>query len=286
MKYSQFQALALVIGAAAVLSAIAIGPIPNPQTTEIIAQLLIIFVLAGALYFGRNGGFLAAIIATGTYVLLRIPLLTSQGLTSDLLVMLTVRVLTYAIVGIVGGEICGRIKYVFARMEDTALVDHVTGVYNARYAGTAIGTGVGLYRRYQVPYSVVILTCGMHDAITDKPKRFRTTLRHLANHVRNDIRVVDDLAHLGEGVFAVLLPHTPLEGARVCAERVKTGAEDLLGADAKGIAIEVFSAATDGDALCDLGNRLTPESGTSVCEPSADVVASSAARPDRRETVA
>jgi GGDEF domain-containing protein len=198
--------------------------------------------------------------------------------------MLTVRVLTYAFVGIVGGEIAGRFKYFFFRMEDTALIDHVTGVYNSRYAGTAIGTGVGLYRRYQVPYSVIVLTCRLHETITTKPKRFRASVRHVANHVRNDIRVVDDLAHLGEGVFAVLLPHTPIEGARVCANRVTDSVRELLGTDAAELTSEVFSAATDGDALCDLGNRLAPDAGSSVCEPSAGVAMPSPVRTDRRES--
>jgi len=243
------------------------GPTANPAPQEVVAQLLIIVVLAGAVHWGRDGGFIAAIIASLVYVFMRLPLLTEQGLTPEILTMIGVRVLTYGVVGIVGGEICGRIKYVFARLEGSPLVDEMTGVYNARYAGQAIKSGLGQWQRYQVPFSAVELT--VSDAIFEglRPTRQRTIMRQIADHVRNDIRLVDDLAHLGEGRFMMLLPHTGKEGASVAADRVRQGVRDLLGAKDESVAAVVRSAQDDADQLSAIAFELDPAEDDAAAPP-------------------
>ncbi len=269
MRYARFQALAMVLGTIAVVATLAVNPVAQPQPAEIAAQLLIVVVLGAAVYAGRHGGFIGALVATFVYVIMRLPLLSQMGLSADIAVMLAVRITTFAVVGVIGGEISSRIKYVFVRMEDSSFIDHDTGVYNARYAGTAIGGGVALYRRYGVPYSVALITCVPATFQDSSPRRTASRLHAIASHVRNDIRVVDDLAHLGDGRFAVLLPHTDHDGGTVCASRLVTGLLDKLSSAPGSVTARVLTANEDDAELCVLANRLAPHASGDVCDPGA-----------------
>lgn len=258
MKYSRFELLALVLGSLAIVASIFIAPAATPQSAEVAAQLLLIVVLAAALHWGRNGGFLAALVAICLYMAMRYPLLQSQGLSSDLLTMLGTRAGAYALVGIVGGEAASRVKYVFARMESDALVDAITGVYSARYAADSILSGVGQWDRYSTEYSLVRIVLDDGTYADLRPSRYRQVMRQVASHVRSDIRMVDDLAFASPATFLVLLPKTTDAGASVVAARLEKGVVGLLGAQPEALAMTVLSAGRDTAELLELARSLQP----------------------------
>jgi GGDEF domain-containing protein len=258
VKYSHFEALALVLGTGAIVASIFISPSTAIQPAEVTAQLLLVVVLAGALHWGRNGGFLTALLAIAVYVAMRIPLLQSQGLSSDVLTLLVTRAVTYALIGIVGGELSARIKYIFARLENDTLIDSGTGVYSARYAAGAIASGVGQWERYQTEYSIVTITVAQCVYAALKAKRVRQVMRQIAGYLRNDIRMVDDLAAGTVGTFYVLLPRTDGIGANVVAERLAAGVRSLLEARDDAVTATVLSAAADAAELKRLADTLNP----------------------------
>lgn len=258
MKYSHFETLALVLGSLAVVASVFMAPTATPQAAEVAAQLLLIVVLFGALHWGRNGGFLAALLAISLYVVMRFPLLQAEGLSRDMLTMLASRAVMYTLVGIVGGELASRIKYLFARMESDALIDGVTGVYSPRFAAESILSGVGQWERYATDFSLVriVLEPTLYAAL--KPARYRQVMRQVTGHVRNDIRMVDDLAFAAPATLLVLLPRTPGAGANVVADRLVTGVSDVLGTQPEALVMSVLSADADADALRALAASLHP----------------------------
>ncbi|MBN1192105.1 MAG: hypothetical protein JXA36_00210 [Coriobacteriia bacterium] len=258
MKYSRFEVLALVLGAIAIVASIFMAPAVSPQAAEVAGQLLLIIVLAGALHWGRTGGFFAALMAIAIYVLMRIPLLQSQGLSTELITMLGSRTLTYAVIGIVGGEVASRIKYLFARLENDTLIDPVTRVYSARYAADAIISGVGQWERYQTDYSVVRLVIASRAFAALKESSALHLMRQVASHLRGDIRLVDDLAAEATGIFLALLPRTDAAGASVVADRLTAEIADLLSATPDVVSTTVLSAATDMQSLRRLAHSLGP----------------------------
>ena len=260
MKYSHFETLALVLGALAIAASVFVTPAAAPQAAEVAAQLLLILVLAAALHWGRNGGFFAAVIAIAIYVAMRLPLLESQGLSRDLITMLGTRAVTYALVGVIGGEVASRIKYVFAKMESNALVDNLTGVYSPRFAAESILSGVGQWERYKTDFSLVRIA--VHESLYAgfKAARYRQLMKQVAGHVRNDIRMVDDLAFSAPSTFLVLLPRTPEGGARIVSERLGKGICDLLGAKAESLDMTVMTAETGAAAMRTLAESLHPHS--------------------------
>jgi GGDEF domain-containing protein len=265
VKYSRFEWLALAVGGAAIVGTVLASLHGQPMVEEIVAQVLLLIVLAGAVHWGRGGGFLTAIVAIVAYIGMRAPLIVHDGLTPDLLTLILVRTAAYGVVGIVGGEVCGRIKYVLARLEGGTNLDEETHLYNQAYIARLLTANLGLHQRYRTPFSIALIT--LSPALTSelKPSRKRSMLRAVGNHVRNDVRLVDDVGRLSDGTFVLMLPQTPKTGGDVAASRVRASLRDLLGAKDESVVARVLGAPEDLTEL----NALRD----SICEPAEDAAA-------------
>jgi len=267
VKYSRFEMLIMILGGTVIIGSMFLPSSGTLLIREVIAQFLMVAVLFAAVHWGRNGGFIAAVFATLIYVLLRIPLMNEQGLTSPLIGMIVTRTLTYGVIGVVGGEICSRIKYFFARIQGSPLLDEATQVYNSVFCGQAIKSGIGEFRRYKTPFSVAMITVSPALTAGLRPARQRALLRTVASHIRNDVRLVDDVGHLGDGEFMMLLPHTSGEGATIAADRVRANVRDLLGARDESVAMRALALPEDAEELCELGRRLDPDADSPFRNP-------------------
>jgi GGDEF domain-containing protein len=225
---------------------------------------MIIAVLAGALHYGRNGGFVAAVMATGLYVALRMPLLNETGLTTDALILIGNRVLTYGIIGIVGGEAATRVKYLMAALDGGTMIDPVTGSYTAAHAGASIASALAAYERYETPFSLIVLQLARTLWTGLNEPRYRALMRQTATALRGSIRLVDDLAFRPEAEFLVLLPHTDLDGARVAEQRLRTLVDSLHETQGAAITTEVLSCSRDAARLAALASELAPEHANAV----------------------
>ncbi|TLM78548.1 MAG: diguanylate cyclase [Actinobacteria bacterium] len=257
MRYETFEKFALLLGGAAVLSALVF--VRNPPVIEIAAQLLLLGVVGCAVHWGRKGGMAAAVAASLAYILLHAPSIVAAGaMTASLFAPLLTRVLTYGIVGIGGGELCGRIKYVFSAMEDDSAVDEWTRIYNQRQIARLLSSAHGQHVRYGNPYGVIVVA--LAPALTSELRvtKQRSLLRSVADHIRGDVRLVDDVGRLDDGRFVVLLPQTARSGALIAAERVRAGIRDLVGARDESVDVQVFAAPEDLAALEALAEVVAP----------------------------
>lgn len=249
------------LGAVVILGSLLLGPPVNQPGfwQEAVGQVLIIVVLGAAVHWGRDGGSVAAFAATLAYVITRIPLLSEQGLTKNIFAMIATRVLIYTIVGILGGEIFGRVKYIIAQLEGSSMLDDLTQVYNRRYCGHTLKNGLGQFQRYQVPFSVAVISLAPGLVADLRPSRQRTLLRSTATHIRNHIRLVDDVGYLGDGRFLVILPQTSGSGAEVASDRIRRAVRDLFGAKDESVTATPLALPGDAAAICDLARSLDPE---------------------------
>ncbi len=280
MKYSRFELLMTTLGALVVIGSVALGS--SSMTVawqEIVAQLLIIVVLACAVHWGRDGGSIAAFAAILAYVVMRIPLLSQLGPNSTLIVMITTRAVVYALVGIVGGEFFGRIKYLFARLDGNLMLDEYTLVYNRAYCAQTLKSGLGQFQRYETPFAIAILSLAPGLLADLRPSRQRTLLRSVASHIRHDVRLVDDVGYLGDGRFLIMLPHTPKHGAEIASDRIRTAVRDLVGAKDESVSVTPLGCPGDSAAICDLARSLDPDPESrveDVCSPDTEPAAQSA----------
>ncbi|HEX9093305.1 MAG TPA: hypothetical protein VF902_04920 [Coriobacteriia bacterium] len=248
MKYARFEWLTIGVGAAAILGTVSFSIQPRPDWIELIAQLLLLAVLVGAVHWGRKGGLFAALAATIAYLALRIPHIFS-AVTTDVVEIIAIRAATFGLVGIIGGEICGRIKYFFARLEDTCSIDEHSRVYNQRFVRQLLESNLGAARRYGAEFSVAIFA--ISDSVTAelRPARTRAFVRTVADHIRNDVRLIDDVGRLDDGRFILVMPHTPKAGGLVASNRVRAGIRDVLGAKDESVGASVLNSVDDLDAL-------------------------------------
>lgn len=266
MRYSFFERLVLAVGGAAIIGSLLLSYRASLVAEEVIAQVLLLGVLIGAVHWGRRGGFISAVAASLVYAVLRIPLAIQEGgLTADVATLLLIRLLSYGLVGIVGGELCGRIRYILARLEDSSSVDEWSQLYNQRFICRALESALGQYGRYQTPFSTVRITVNERVYAELRDTRQRTLIRGVADHIRNDIRLVDEVGRLDDSSFLVVLPHTPLEGGTVVSERLREGVCRVLGAREESVTSEVLGAPEDAEALVELHRALA--SAPNGCAP-------------------
>lgn len=275
MATDRFDALALALGATAVLGSLAISmSTGRTELLEVLGQLMLLLVLFAAVKGGRKAGLIAAVVASAVYVFLRLPLLTQVPVSPLLLSAMVVRLTAYGLVGIVVGEICSRIRYALAGFEDTAAIDDWSRVYNQVHAAASITKAIGRYTRYAEHFSILLVAISPSVFSEMRPLRQRKVVRTIADHIRGDVRLVDEIARLDDGRFVVLLPHTPKEGAIVVERRVAAGLPRLLGASNETVTISTLSAPQEIDALTALAKALAPENddGPQSAEYSSDAV--------------
>lgn len=250
MRYSHFEAF--LIGAA---SLIVIGNVvfvyPDSRILEeVIAQLLLIPVLIGAVHWGRRGGLAAAILASVIYAVMRVPMVVAAGaLDSDLVILVGARFIAYGAVGIIGGELFGRIKYIFARLEGGDTLDKTSGVFNRAHMASLLEKAIKHNERYDAPFSLVRLSVAETVFQEQRDSRVRTLLRSVANHIRDDLRSVDEVGHIDRGSFLVLLPHTPAAGGEVVAARLRHGVSSTLATEEENVSTTVLTVPDDLDAV-------------------------------------
>lgn len=243
--YPRFERL--VIGSTALFVGLRIGASVlrgGADPAEVVGELAFIFVAAAAVHWGRKAGTLAALAACIVYLALQLPLLAA-GLSSAALLLIVSRMAGYCLVGIVGGEIFSRVKYVYARSSGTDVIDDWSLVYNQRFVARALEKAIERHRRYKEPFSVVILSLSPSLPPTGRPEQLRATVRTVASFLRDDVRMVDDVARIDDGRFVVLLPHTPAAATRLVAERLATGVCQTLGAKRNCISTRCLNAGED-----------------------------------------
>ncbi len=260
MKYARFEQLVIVVGAVAIIGALILS-LPNggPGTIEAIAQLMLFLVLVVAVHFGRKGGLIAAVLASGVYILMRLPLLAAtDGMGTGIMFMLLTRIGAYCLVGIVGGELCSRVKYIFARYDDSNTIDDWSRVYNQRYASHALELARARFARYGEPFALVLVTLSPSLTAELRASRQRALVRGVAAHIRSDVRMVDEVARLDDGRFLVLLPHTPRDGGMVVCSRLGEGVANTLGAREESVRTTCYAAAEDAVAISSLAAEIKP----------------------------
>ncbi len=249
MEYGRFERL--VIGSTATLVLLGLAASlagGDVGTAEVVGQLAIVGVMTAAVHWGRRAGTFAALAACLVYLALQLPLVSS-GLSAQELLLIVSRFAGYCLVGIVGGEIFSRVKYVFAGTQDSAVIDDWSRVYNQRYAARAIEQALARHERYREPFSTVLVHLEPVLTGTQRPHKLRGLVRTVANFIRDDVRLVDDVARLDDGRFIVLLPHTAGEAAPVVARRLEAGICKTLGVKESCVSTTCLGAERDTAAL-------------------------------------
>ena len=134
-----------------------------------------------------------------------------------------------ATVGIVAIVLFGmRLNRNFERLNRESVLDALTGIPNRRYFAERIVNELRRHRRDKTPLSVLMCDLDGFKAFNDKHghQAGDRCLQQVAKLIKKTIqRPADFCARYGGEEFVVILPDTPLEGARRIAENLRQSVE-------------------------------------------------------------
>lgn len=108
------------------------------------------------------------------------------------------------------------------KLRELAITDSLTGTFNRRYFFELATQELAKARRYNESLSAIMLDLDYFKRVNDQYGHIvgDRVLQAAAQSIRENIRAADVLGRYGGEEFAILLPNTPLPGAREIAERV------------------------------------------------------------------
>ena len=108
------------------------------------------------------------------------------------------------------------------RIVNLADTDDLTGIWNRRYFRRQLPQEIERARTFNVPLSLLLFDIDEFKQINDSFGHVigDVVLSELCGAVRESLRPTDILARYGGDEFAVILPHTDLQGATRVAERM------------------------------------------------------------------
>lgn len=115
--------------------------------------------------------------------------------------------------------------HLVARINEQAIRDPLTGLYNRRHFQQAASQMAAQSRRDQVPYSILMLDMDGFKRINDEHGHATgdRMLKAVASHLRASARKIDAPCRLGGDEFALLLYGASAAEAARLAERIRAG---------------------------------------------------------------
>lgn len=110
----------------------------------------------------------------------------------------------------------------FAQVEQQAVTDPMTGLFNRRYFQEQLAKEIDRFQRFGHAFSFIIIDLDYLKKINDTLGHHfgDVAIKHIANITKRSVRDVDTVGRFGGEEFVVLLPETDLQHARMVAERI------------------------------------------------------------------
>ena len=126
-------------------------------------------------------------------------------------------------------------------LESLANTDALTGLFNVRYLQQHIRQLLGVHKRYDHPFGVLVLDIDGLKRVNDSHGHAAgdRVLVDVSGAIRRTIRSVDTPARMGGDEFCVLAPEQTAEPALVLAQRLAAAVEEVETPDAPGVAVSI-----------------------------------------------
>jgi GGDEF domain-containing protein len=200
------------------------------ETPEVIATTLFIPIFIAFVFWGVRGGLIAAVLAIIIYFIARQPAIDAAGF-DRFRGQFFSRSFAYLIFGLIGGWANQALEGSLSKLELYDQIDDATGIYNARFFVQDTDLELSRSKRYQTVFSLTVVDVpGAALDGLDRRRRMRT-LRDLGRLLGDSVRTVDRAVHGFDGQnhrFAVVLPETGPEGARIFTDRLADRLADYL----------------------------------------------------------
>ncbi len=144
----------------------------------------------------------------------------------------------------------GLVERQVTELESLANSDPLTGLSNRRYLQDQLRQALGIYKRYETPFALLVLDVDGLKRVNDSKghQAGDRALVQVATAMRRTLRTTDTAARIGGDEFCVLATNQTAEAAEPLARRIADAVDAETGADtAIGISIGVVSCPEHGD---------------------------------------
>jgi GGDEF domain-containing protein len=218
MKYRKLEMVFLAIGLIGIFISILISLVNKAQPSELLGQALFVPVLFLALHYGRQYSYVGAVVAALIYLIANAQDFNGLNLSSQTGQLVIMRAGLFGLIGIMGGELAVRAKYVLARMTSEGLIDDKTNVFSQNYIEALIARMLHEYDRYKRPFSVLFIDLDWSEPLSQAEKE--RLVPRMANIFRGNVRLVDEVGYWNER-FCLVLPYTGGDAAKTIFERLE-----------------------------------------------------------------
>lgn len=203
-----------------------LGVLSQPPAVHLLYITLLLVVTLGTLITPRGPSALAG---WGVAILLHgAALLWGSEPVGDGRTLLTAGVL-FALMAITGWLLSRRVAYLERTLyeqntliQQLTIIDQATGALRTPYLHNLLVREVARARRYQQPFSLLALAPAQELEESDPQ---HAALGHL---LYETLRDVDRVGFAPSGAWLLILPHTPIDGAQVVAQRLHRLAQAQL----------------------------------------------------------
>ncbi len=261
MEYKGFQRTMAFFGVLLILISTALVAVSTRNLQEIVGQLLFFLILFGALWYGKRGGIITAILSTAVYLSFHFPTFLSMGWSKGLEVvgpLIIVRAAIYLVAGALGGEIFFRIKQFMIEAGRQEFVDRETKIFNSTYFGNLVNLEAKKFERYNTISSILVIKLDPDSMIAYMEETKTPGMKYIADGLVGNVRLVDEVGRIDKNTFAVILPFTPREGAEVVAKRLVSITTSRVGYD-DSVDFEILSLPADKDGFDKMAAKLASE---------------------------
>lgn len=152
----------------------------------------------------------------------------SRGLDFDLKGMIAATMLAGAVFVSIVTRVSLSTVDKLTRVHVESITDALTGAFNRRFAEQRLLEEVSRAHRYRRPLSLLLFDLDRFKQINDSFGHVYgdVVLRTVAELLKDKVRNCDYFCRFGGEEFLVLLTETPLEGARVVAERMREAIDE------------------------------------------------------------
>ena len=141
------------------------------------------------------------------------------------------------------------------KLETLSITDTLTKLYNRRYLDTRMHEAIDLFRRYQTPFSLVLMDIDNFKDINDTYGHAKgdIVLQKISEILSDHSRANDIVGRWGGEEFLIICPHSTIESARHLAEKMCRAIEkekfDLENSVTASFGVAEFAENDTGDAM-------------------------------------